>query len=92
MKNKNAISLVKTSTSSVEMHLGAMIFHPVQPGVIWSQLEESFERALSMDPDAFEEADLEVLKERPWQQMWNMYLQDLVLFGGRCLGEVQVLC
>eukprot|EP00434_Breviolum_minutum_P031357 symbB.v1.2.027728.t1/scaffold2866.1/size70932/4 len=46
-------------------------------GVIWSQLEESFERALSMDPDAFEEADLEVLKERPWQQMWNMYLQEL---------------
>lgn len=95
MKNKQAISLVKTSTestSTVEMHLGAMIFHPVQPGVIWSQLEESFERALSMDPDAFEEADLEVLKERPWQQMWNMYLQDLVLFGGRCLGEVQVLC
>ena len=66
--------------------VGAMIFHPVQPGVIWSQLEESFERALSMDPDAFEEADLEVLKERPWQQMWNMYLQDLNFwretFGG----------
>ena len=39
-----------------------------------------------MDPDAFEEADLEVLKERPWQQMWNMYLQDLNFwrenFGG----------
>ncbi len=64
-----------------------MVFHRVQPGVIWSQLEESFEKALSMDPDAFEEADLEVLKERPWQQMWNMYLQDLEFFEGDLWGR-----
>ena len=48
----------------------------VAGGVIWSQSEDCFQ-SLSVDPDSFNEGDLEVLRERPWQQMWKMHLQDI---------------
>ena len=47
----------------------------VAGGVIWSQSEDCFQ-SLSVDPDSFNEGDLEVLRERPWQQMWRIHLQD----------------
>eukprot|EP00435_Cladocopium_sp_Y103_P021842 s764_g5.t1 len=45
-------------------------------GVIWSQSENCFQSGLSVDPDSFNEGDLEVLRERPWQQMWRIHLQE----------------